>query len=160
MAGRSPVVAFVLMLASGLILGLWSAVRVLGSAAVPGATSHGPWIAWHKAGSPDADPYSLAAFASAATCRWRRARGLRSSRRGFGRRPPAHRLPLRCAWRLSALARMDADRIPADGSLAPSPSSRTGFTSAEALVEDGAIAVALSPEPAPATGCRSPATSR
>ncbi len=149
MSGRSPIVAFVLMLVAGLLLGLWSAGRVLGSASAPGATTHGPWIAWHKAGGADADPYSLAAFARRGDVPMAPGEGLTLfAARDSDDRPlrTACRYELRGtfppsrAWTLTAYRR--------DGRLAASPSGRTGFTSAEALTEDGAVAVALSPEPA------------
>ena len=59
----SSIFAFVLMLASGLALGVWLTTRVLDGGATPGALRYGPWILWPKAGAPDADPYSLAVFA-------------------------------------------------------------------------------------------------
>jgi hypothetical protein len=149
MAGRSPIVAFVLMLVAGLVIGLWSAGRVLGSRTAPGATSHGPWVAWHKAGGADADPYSLAAFARRGDVPMAPGEGLalfaaRDS--DGGRLRTACRYELRGAFPPSRAWTLTAYR--ADGRLAASPSGRTGFTSAEALVEDGAIAIALSPEPA------------
>ncbi len=149
MSGRSPVVAFVLMLVAGLILGLWSAGQVLGSGGVPGATSHGPWIAWHKAGGADADPYSLATFARRGDVPMAPGEGLAlfatrdsdgSDLRTACRYELRGTFPPSRAWTLTAYR--------ADGRLAASPSGRTGFTSAEALVEDGSIVVVLSPEPA------------
>ena len=154
MSGRSPgaasIVAFVLMLAGGLLIGLWTAGSVLGSGHGPGSTLHGPWIAWHKAGNADADPYSLAAFARRGDIPMAPGEGLalfadRDS--GGGRLRSACRyeiagaMPQSRAWTLTAYR--------PDGRLIASPSGRTGFNSAEALVDGGAVSITLSSDPAP-----------
>ncbi len=149
MSGRSPIVAFVLMLVAGLLLGIWSAGRVLGSGAGPGATAHGPWIAWHKAGGIDADPYSLATFARRGDLPMTPGEGLAlfaatdsggAPLRSSCRYELHGTFPQSRAWTLTAYR--------TDGRLVASPSGRTGFTSAEALVEGGETRVSLSPEPA------------
>jgi len=150
MSGRAPIAAFVLMLASGLVLGLWTAGRVLESSAVPGATAHGPWTAWHKAGAADADPYSLAVFARRSDIPMTPGEGVAffAKRDGDGavlrsdcRYEVSGDFPPARAWTLTAYR--------ADGRLAEGPAGRSGFTSGEALVDGGAVKLTLSPEPAP-----------
>jgi hypothetical protein len=150
MAGRFPIAALALMLASGLALGLWSSWRVLASGAGPGSVSYGPWTVWPRAGAADADPYSLATFSRRGDIPMTPGEGLAffaardsdgSGLRSGCRYLVAGALPPARAWTLTAYA--------PDGGLLTGPSGRSGFTAAEALVEDGRIAIAISPEPRP-----------
>lgn len=161
MAGRSAILAFVAMLALGLAGGVWSAYRVLASGAAPGSSAYGPWIAWHRAGAPDADPYSLAATARRGDIPMALGEGLAffASRDGddgllwtgcdyevAGAFPPAR------AWTLTLYR--------TDGRLIAGPSGRSAFTSAEALTESERVAVRLSPRPQPGNWLPLPADGR
>ncbi len=106
-----------------------------------------------QGGSRRRRPYSLAAFARRGDVRWRRARAWHFSRPAIRMEAPAHRLPLRAARHLPAIPCLDADGLPCRRRLAASPSGRTGFTSAEALVEDGRSPSRCRRSRRPETGC-------
>lgn len=136
-ARRAPAIAaLALMLACGLAIGLWSSWLALSSGAGPGSIAYGPWLTWHKAGGADADPYSLAVVARRGDLPMAPAEGVAffASRDQQGanlvtrcRYELAGAFPAARAWTLTAYR--------ADGRLLQGPSGRSGFTSAEALVD-------------------------
>jgi hypothetical protein len=144
----SSIFAFVLMLASGLALGVWFTTRVLDGGRTPGTMRYGAWILWPKAGAPDADPYSLAVFARRGDVPMSPAEGLAffSSRDSAGdtlRGSCTYEIqgvfPQARAWTLSIYR--------PDGRLLVGPSGRSGFTSSEALVEGSQVRILLSAQP-------------
>jgi hypothetical protein len=146
----SSILAFVLMLASGLALGIWLTTRALDGGATPGALRYGAWVLWPKAGAPDADPYSLAVFARRGDVPMSPAEGLAffSSRDSSGdilRGSCTYEIqgifPQARAWTLTTYR--------ADGHLLVGPSGRSGFTSAEALVDGSQVRILLSAQPQP-----------
>jgi hypothetical protein len=146
----SSIFAFLLMLASGLALGVWLTTRVLDGGATPGTMRYGAWILWPKAGAPDADPYSLAVFARRGDVPMSPAEGLAffSSRDSAGdalRGSCTYEIhgifPQARAWTLTTYK--------PDGQLLVGPSGRSGFTSAEALVEGAQVRILLSAQPQP-----------
>jgi hypothetical protein len=146
----SSILAFVMMLACGLALGVWITARVLDTASAPGTLRYGAWMLWPKAGAPDADPYSLALF----------------SRRGDVPMSPAEGLALfasqdssgaalngRCNYviegLLSPARAWTLNLYHPDGRLLVGPSGRSGFTSADALVDGAMVRIFLSTQPQP-----------
>jgi hypothetical protein len=138
------------MLACGLALGVWITARVLEGNSAPGTLRYGAWMLWPKAGAPDADPYSLALF----------------SRRGDVPMSPAEGLALfasrdssgdvlsgRCSYAIEGLlspARAWTLHLyHADGRLLTGPSGRSGFTSADSLVDGSLVRILLSAQPQP-----------
>jgi hypothetical protein len=146
----SSIFAFVLMLANGLALGVWFTTQVLDGGATLGAMRYGPWVLWPKAGAPDADPYSLAVFARRGDVPISPAEGLAffSNRDSAGdalRSTCTYEIqgqfPQARAWTLTTYK--------PDGKLLTGPSGRSGFTSADALVEGMQVRILLSAQPQP-----------
>jgi hypothetical protein len=146
----SSIFAFVLMLASGLAGGVWVTTRVLDGGATPGAMRYGAWVLWPKAGAPDADPYSLAVFARRGDVPMSPAEGLAffasgdtagNTLRGSCTYEIQGQFPQARAWTLTIYK--------PDGQLLVGPSGRSGFTSAEALVEGAQVRILLSSQPQP-----------
>ncbi|MCA3564625.1 MAG: DUF1214 domain-containing protein [Methylocystis sp.] len=146
----STTIAFVLMLAAGLAGGIALTWAVLDRWLAPGMTRHGRWVAWMKAGAPDADPYSLASMARRGEIPMTPSEGLAffASRDDGGSEldaachyeiagafPPAR------AWTLTIYT--------PDGRVRRGPSGRSGFTSAEALSDGSRVAIQLSAAPQP-----------
>jgi hypothetical protein len=146
----SSILAFVMMLALGLVGGVFLTTAVLDWQRIPGSVRYGPWVAWPKAGALEADPYSRAVFARRGDIPMAPVEGLtffasqddtgddltaRCQYEVFGAFPPAR------AWTLSVYG--------PDGRLHAGSSGRSAMTSAEALVERQRVSVALSSEPKP-----------
>lgn len=138
------------MLASGLAVGVWVTTRVLDGGATPGAMRYGAWVLWPKAGAPDADPYSLAVFARRGDVPMSPAEGLAffasgdtagNTLRGSCTYEIQGQFPQARAWTLTIYQ--------PDGQLLVGPSGRSGFTSAEALVEGAQVRILLSSQPQP-----------
>ncbi len=150
MTRLSSILAFVVMLATGLALGVWATGRVLDGGSTPGALRYGAWILWPKAGAPDADPYSLAAFSRRGDVPMSPAEGLTF----FANKDSAgSALSGRCSYLIEgnfAHARAWTLHLyQPDGQLLVGPSGRSGFTSAEVLVEGSQVRIALSAQPQP-----------
>lgn len=131
--------------AAGLLLTLWAV-----TGAGPGAIHAGPWVAWPRAGAPDADPYTRAILAR----RGDLPLGLGEGVAFFAREDSAgHPLAGLCTYRVagpmpSARAWSLSVHGPG-GDLLPNPSGRHALTSAEAVRgEPGRIAITLSAFPA------------
>ncbi len=146
----APILAFVLMLASGLALGVWTTARVLDGGSAPGSVRYKAWMLWPKAGAPDADPYSLAVFARRGDVPMAPSEGLAlfASRDSTGAT-----LSGRCSYviegLLSPARAWTLHLYQTDGRLLTGPSGRSGFTSADALVEGTQIRIVLSAQPQP-----------
>ncbi len=145
---------FKLIIASALAvaLGLWSALYAVDQGLGFEAVKRGNWVAWSRAGLPDADPYTRAAFArngelplvggqSIAFSTTRDDNGM-TLRRGCtyrlsGKAPPSQ------WWTLSVY---DLDGKP----LTDARSGRFGFSSSEIIYRpDGSFEVVLAPTPTP-----------
>jgi hypothetical protein len=146
----SSILAFVVMLVAGLVIGVWTTVKVLDSGGAPGTLRFRAWVLWPRAGAPDADPYSLAVF----------------SRRGDVPMSPAEGLALfanrdssgaalsgRCSYMIegviSPTRAWTLHLYHSDGRLLTGPSGRSGFTSAEALVDGTNVRIQMSAQPQP-----------
>jgi hypothetical protein len=136
-------------LAAGLGGGLALTAALLDGASAPGQSRLGPWAMWHRAGAPDADPYTRALFARRGELAMAPAEGLALH---AGRDGAGEALDARCAYRIAG--RMPAARAwtltvhRPDGTLPENAAARRGLTSAE-VVGGGEGEVTLSAHASP-----------
>jgi hypothetical protein len=144
-------VKILLTLLAGLALGLGATFIGVSSGNGLGRIDIGPWIAWPKAGTSDADPYARAALARSGAIPLGVGEGVAFIAESDSAGAP---LDPRCVYRISGsvpTARLWTIAVSSPGGmLIEVPSHRYGFTSAE-LVRDGAgafaILVSASPRP-------------
>jgi hypothetical protein len=146
----SSILSFVAMLIVGLLGGVFATSAVLDSAHPPGSLRLGPWVAWHKAGTAEADPYSLAVHARRGDIPMTPVEGLAF----FATEDSAGaRLRAACSYLISgAFPQARAWTLTVyglDGRPLAGPTGRSGFNSSEALVEGTEVAIALSAQPRP-----------
>jgi hypothetical protein len=160
MRKAAAILATLATLAAGLGGGLALTAGLLDGGKAPGPVRLGPWSMWHRAGAPDADPYTRALFARRGEVAMHPAEGLtlHADRDGDGKA-----LDARCAYRIAG--RMPAARAwtlaayRQDGMLPENAAGRRGLTSAEAVGGSDAE-VALSSEPSPGNWLPLPAEGR
>jgi hypothetical protein len=136
----------ILICALGLALGLWTSRAILEAGAPFGVVSIGPWRAAAKAGSLDADPYTLAVIERSGEIPLGLGEGLRLVARVDDAGRP---LMARCVYRVGArapaarywtLSVTDRDGYPIENA-----AQRYGFRSSEILrAADGGFAIYVS----------------
>lgn len=133
------------------VVGLATAWLAVDRGFVFGGINVGPWEAWPRAGSPDADPYSIARLARTGEVPLGAGEGL-----AFTALTDQTGAPLtgNCAYRLDGqtpAARLwTLTAYDGKGSLMTNPARRTGFHSREILRRlDGSFAIAVSSEVQP-----------
>ena len=142
----STLVKAILACASGLALGLWASRTILEAGAPFGVVVIGPWSAEAKAGSLEADPYTLAGVERSGEIPLGLGEGLQLVARVDDDGRP---LDARCVYRVGA--RAPAARywtlsvVDGDGYPIENPARRYGFRSSEILrAGDGGFAVFVS----------------
>jgi len=141
-----------------LVLGLGSAYRAINAGYPFGSVQVGPWTAWPRLGSRDADPYARAVIARTGEIPLAVGEGLLLTTvvDGSGRA-----LEARCAYRIGGTAPQarlwTLTLYDGEGRPVATELNRSGFTSAE-VIRDGAgrFTIGLSRDPQPGNWLRMP----
>jgi hypothetical protein len=157
----SPVLV-VYALGVALVLGLGSAYRAVNGGHVFGSVQVGPWTAWPRLGSREADPYARAVMARSGEIALGVGEGLllTTALDNNGRT-----LEARCAYRIGATAPQarlwTLTLYDSEGRPVATELNRSGFTSAEVLRDgDGRFAIVLSREVQPGNWLQMPEAGR
>jgi hypothetical protein len=146
-----PYLAFLLTLMAGTAAGLFMTYLASGQTHGLGAIRATPWVAWTKAGSPEADPYDRAIQARSAIVPLGVGEGMalfaETDKDG---RPLDGRCVYTIAGRVPSARYWTLALYTPQGMSVETTLQRTAFTSAEIVrFEDGVFAVSLAPEVRP-----------
>lgn len=145
-----------------LALGLGSVSLVTQKSYPLGGVKAGPWVAWPRIGSRDADPYTRAVDARSAIVPLALGEGLTITADTDGTGQP---LQARCTYQIDgdtpAARAWTLTLYDEAGHLPANDAARSGFTSSEVLREaNGTFVIAMGPEARPGNWLPTPAAGR